>query len=187
MVEMGPAPRTAEWAGGLIFSLPLHPFVIIRLWLSTSHLPNETCTRQPLPPAQTYPESGVHLYRLLKTPAHLHTLTHILSKYIFYLYCYQHSPHRQANIQTETEIFSWMGPLHSPPRRTFNWKTEVADMLPWAHEIRAPDKSLSFGFRVGHEGCRQDWNCIHICFAFRKRVLIRPQQEARQCWLLGEW
>lgn len=109
MVEMGPASRTAEWAGGLIFSLPLHPFVIIRVWLSTSHSPNDTCIRQPLPPAQTYPESGVCLCGLLKTPPHLHTLTHILSKYIFYLPCYQHSPNGVAHIQTETKIFRWMG------------------------------------------------------------------------------
>ena len=52
MAEMGPALRTAEWAGGLIFSLPLHPFVIIQVWLSTSHSLNETCVRQPLPPTQ---------------------------------------------------------------------------------------------------------------------------------------
>lgn len=122
MVDMGPAPRTAEWAGGLIFSLPLHPFVIIRVWLSTSHLPNETCTRQPLPPAQTYPESGVHLYRLLKTATHLHALTHILSKYTFYLYCYQHSPNSLANFQTETEIFSWMAGPSLPYKTDFQRK-----------------------------------------------------------------
>lgn len=122
MVDMGPAPRTAEWAGGLIFSLPLHPFVIIWVWLSTSHLPNETCTRQPLPPAQTYPESGVHLYRLLKTPTHLHALTHILSKYTFYLYCYQHSPNSLANFQTETEIFSWMASPSLPYKTDFQQK-----------------------------------------------------------------
>lgn len=105
MTEMGPAPRSAEWAGGLIFSLPLHPFVIIWVWRSTSHPPNEACMRQPLPPAQTYPESGVPLYRHLKTPTHVHTLTYILSKYTVYLPCYNHCPNRLANIQTETEIF----------------------------------------------------------------------------------
>lgn len=125
MAEMGPALRTAEWAGGLIFSLPLHPFVIIQVWLSTSHSLNETCVRQPLPPAQTYPESGVHLHRCLETPAHLHTLTHILSKYMFYLPCYQCSPNGLANIQTETEIFKQMGwgRAPTPPyRMNFQWK-----------------------------------------------------------------
>lgn len=115
MAEMGPVLRTAEWAGGLIFSLPLHPFVITQVWLSTSHSLNETCIRQPLPPAQTYPESGVHLHRCLETPAHLHTLTHILSKYTLYLPCYQRSPNGLANIQTEIEIFRsarWGGHLH---------------------------------------------------------------------------
>ena len=142
MVEMGPAPRTAEWAGGLIFSLPLHPFVIIRVWLSTSHLPNETCTRQPLPPAQTYPESGVHWYRLLKTPTHLHTLTHILSKYIFYLYCYQHFPNRPANMQTETEIFRRMGAPSFPYKMDFQRKDRGSkifclDPMKWEPLIKA--------------------------------------------------
>ena len=128
MAEMGPALRTAEWAGGLIFSLPLHPFVIIQVWLSTSHSLNETCVRQPLPPAQTYPESGVHLHRCLETPAHLHTFTHILSKYMFYLPCYQCSPNGLANIQTEIEIFRWTwwgeGAPTPPYRMNFSGKTE---------------------------------------------------------------
>lgn len=152
----GPAPRTAEWAGGLIFSLLLHPFVIIQVWLSTSHSPNETCVRQPLPPAQTYPESGVHLYRLLKTPAHLHTHTHILSKYMFYLPCYQRSPNGLANIQTETEIFRWTGDTYTPPQNELPVERQKkVDILPWFRDIWVTDKSLPLGCRVEREGWKQ--------------------------------
>lgn len=121
MVEMGPEPRTAEWAGGLISSLPLHPFVIIQVWLSSSHSPNETCTRRPLPPAQTYPESGVHVCRLLKT----HTLTHILSKYIFKISSLL--PTLLTGWQTFRQKLKYLdgrGHLNSPVKWTFSRKME---------------------------------------------------------------
>lgn len=183
---MGPALRTAEWARGLIFSLALHPFVIIRVWLSTSHSPNETCTRQPLPPAQTYLESGVHLYRLLKTPTDLHALTHILYKYTFYLHCSQHSPHRLANIQTETETFRWTGASQLPYQVDFQLKdrskqTFCLDPMKSELLIRACLLASGWGMRAADK----DRYSTHICSVFHRRTLILSQQEARQCSLLG--
>lgn len=129
MVEMGPAPRTAEWAGGLISSLPLHPFVIIWVWLSTSHPPNETCTRQPLPPTQTYPES-VHLCRLLKTLTRsIHTLTFLLNTLFIFIATSTHL--RAWQTFRQKQIFRWMVALYLP---TFSWKAEsgrYSTLIPW--------------------------------------------------------